>query len=86
MQCKLSLANSMTIYVNPDHLYSGHALLCAGALKVLAVFEDSRPRIIKATKDWNWRPLVGVLEHEDVRLPFVYPSLLVICCVLTTLL
>ena len=40
----------------------------AGALKVVATAEDSRPRVIRATKEWNWRPLVSILEHEDVRL------------------
>ncbi len=40
-----------------------------GALKALALYEDSRPRVVKATKEWNWRPLVSVLEHEDVNLP-----------------
>ncbi len=38
-----------------------------GALKALALYEDSRPRVVKATKEWNWRPLVSVLEHEDVN-------------------
>ncbi|KAL3157959.1 hypothetical protein ABBQ32_012360 [Trebouxia sp. C0010 RCD-2024] len=36
-----------------------------GALKVLATAEDSRPRVLRATKDWDWRPLVSILEHED---------------------
>ncbi|KAA6420955.1 MAG: hypothetical protein FRX49_09096 [Trebouxia sp. A1-2] len=36
-----------------------------GALKALALYEDSRPRVVKVTKEWNWRPLVSVLEHED---------------------
>lgn len=37
-----------------------------GALKVLATAEDSRPRVMRATKEWGWRPLVSLLEREDV--------------------
>ena len=47
--------------------------MVAGALKVLATAEDSRPRVVKATKDWDWRLLVSVLEHEDVSLPAAVP-------------
>lgn len=46
---------------------------CVGALKALSTHEDFRPRVIKATKDWNWRPLVSVLEHEDVSVPCTMP-------------
>lgn len=44
-----------------------------GALKALALYEDSRPRVVKVTKEWNWRPLVSVLEHEDVNPPCILP-------------
>jgi len=51
-----------------------------GALKALALYEDSRPRVVKATKEWNWRPLVSVLEHEDVIPPSSCPTSLSVPC------
>lgn len=50
-----------------------------GALKALALYEDSRPRVVKVTKEWNWRPLVSVLEHEDVNPPASCPCSLSFC-------
>ena len=50
-----------------------------GALKASALYEDSRPRVLKATKEWNWRPLVSVLEHEDVNSAASCPCSLSFC-------
>ena len=49
-------------------------MIAAGALKALVAYEECRPRVIRATKDWNWRPLVSVLEHEDVSQALLHPA------------
>ena len=71
----LSPQQTLHLSHQKTHKACNVATQCVGALKALSTHEDSRPRVIKATKEWYWRPLVSVLEHEDVSVPFTMPSL-----------
>lgn len=70
--CRICQSAAYKAACNREHVPTG-------ALKALALYEDSRPRVVKVTKEWNWRPLVSVLEHEDVKSPASCPCPLSFC-------
>lgn len=43
-------------------LQNFHFTSCQGVLKILAGSDDSKQKLLKAMKDWDWRPLVGALR------------------------
>ena len=36
----------------------------AGLFRVLCIKEDSRPRLWKAMKEWEWTPLISCLQIQ----------------------
>ncbi len=39
----------------------------AGLLRWMAAFPDSRQKALKGMKDWNWEPLVNLIDLQEVR-------------------
>ena len=39
----------------------------AGFLRWMAAFPDSRQKALKGMKDWNWEPLVNLVDLQEVR-------------------
>ena len=49
------------------HLFQIVTDFHAGFLRWMAAFPDSRQKALKGMKDWNWEPLVNLVDLQEVR-------------------
>lgn len=55
---------SSTITARPSHTTPCSLLLNADVLRVIAKNTDTRPRLWRQLKDWDWSPLIACLRLQ----------------------